>query len=47
MLTRRHRLAGLSIVAALAGSALPAAAQIADFGKQGDPIKLTVGYQPF
>src|ERR1700732_1888833 len=47
MLTRRHRLAGLSIVAALAGSALPSAAQIADFGKPGDPIKLTVGYQPF
>jgi NitT/TauT family transport system substrate-binding protein len=47
MITHRHRFAGLSIAAALTVSALPSAAQIADFGKPGDPIKLTVGYQPF
>jgi NitT/TauT family transport system substrate-binding protein len=38
-------LAGLSL-AALLGAVQPAAAQ-ADFGKPGDPIKLTVGYQPY
>jgi sulfonate transport system substrate-binding protein len=43
-----HHFAQISILAAgLAGAALPCAAQITDFGKPGDPIKLTVGYQPY
>lgn len=43
-----HHLVKVSILAVgLAGAALPCAAQIADFGHPGDPIKLTVGYQPY
>src|ERR1700674_3145308 len=43
-----HHFAQISLLAAgLAGASLPCAAQTADFGKPGDPIKLTVGYQPY
>jgi NitT/TauT family transport system substrate-binding protein len=47
MIALRHRIAGLSMLAALAGTAAPCIAQTADFGKPGEPIKLTVGYQPY
>src|SRR5258708_1914660 len=46
MTTYRRHLFVLSIAAAVA-AALPCAAQTADFGQPGDPVKLTVGYQPY
>lgn len=39
--------AGLSITAIIGAASAPCGAQTSDFGKPGDPIKLTVGYQPF
>src|SRR4051812_3536884 len=47
MSSYRGYLAGLSIAAALSGAAMPCVAQTADFGKPGDPVKLTVGFQPY
>jgi sulfonate transport system substrate-binding protein len=47
MITFRHRIAGLSMLAVVVGSVAPCAAQTADYGKPGEPIKLTVGYQPY
>jgi sulfonate transport system substrate-binding protein len=40
-------IAGLSITAVFAAVTAPCNAQAPEFGKPGDPIKLTVGYQPF
>jgi NitT/TauT family transport system substrate-binding protein len=40
-------IAGLSMIAFAGATNTPCGAQTTDFGKPGDPIKLTVGYQPF